>query len=507
MQFKKVALMIVVLLAILGVVAISSAQDGSPGAEGAPAVDGALSAADDDDPLAIGEDGPLAGDGSDGAAEGRAGEMEEPIDPAELEAPAATSGLVSTAFVFSPTAQMRLNNQVVNGNCDATFNLYNASSGGTLLGGPLNQVIAVSNGRFTTALDFGGGMMTGEERWVEMAVRCPSGSGSYTTITPRRYLTAVPYALGLRPGSRIEGNVNGTVLEVTNFGLTYQDRGIIGRSFSPDSGAGVIGIAGNTSGRSFGVAGIANSPASYGGYLYNNAVGGVGLWVRSGHQYTPDIVLAANGAEDDGLISSDPGQAWSDIVLSGRDKVMIVIGANRQNNGDSYFDVRHPTRGALIRVYPDGRTVTKVLQITGGSDLSEQFDVQAYGNRVRPAPGMVVCIDAANPGELVVCGSAYSTVVAGVISGAGGVQPGMIMGQDGTPANGEHPVALTGRVYVWADASRGAIQPGDLLTTSATPGHAMRVADRNRAQGAILGKAMTALDEGTGLVLVLVSLQ
>ena len=68
-------------------------------------------------------------------------------------------------------------------------------------------------------------------------------------------------------------------------------------------------------------------------------------------------------------------------------------------------------------------------------------------------------------------------------------------------------MALSGRVYVLADASGGAIKPGDLLTTSTTPGHAMRVTDHNKAQGAILGKAMSALNDGKGMVLVLVTLQ
>jgi len=72
---------------------------------------------------------------------------------------------------------------------------------------------------------------------------------------------------------------------------------------------------------------------------------------------------------------------------------------------------------------------------------------------------------------------------------------------------GNHNVALSGRVYVQADASKDPIKPGDLLTTANTPGHAMKVTDPARAQGAILGKAMTPLREGRGLVLVLVSLQ
>ena len=97
--------------------------------------------------------------------------------------------------------------------------------------------------------------------------------------------------------------------------------------------------------------------------------------------------------------------------------------------------------------------------------------------------------------------------MAGIVSGGGGVKPDMMTGQEGESANGTSPVALTGRVYCWADASKGPIEPGDLLTTSATPGHAMKVADHTKAQGAVIGKAMSGLAEGRGLVLVLVCLQ
>jgi hypothetical protein len=68
-------------------------------------------------------------------------------------------------------------------------------------------------------------------------------------------------------------------------------------------------------------------------------------------------------------------------------------------------------------------------------------------------------------------------------------------------------VALSGRVYVLADASGGPIRPGDLLTTSNSPGYAMKVSDYARAQGAVIGKAMSPLKEGKGMVLVLVTLQ
>jgi len=175
------------------------------------------------------------------------------------------------------------------------------------------------------------------------------------------------------------------------------------------------------------------------------------------------------------------------------------------------------TTAPAAKLHIVGTTRTGILQITGGADLSEQFEVRRVQNlgsaasqeQVEPGvePGMVVSIDSDNPGKLIVSTQAYNRRVAGIISGAGGLNPGMLMGQSGSEADGKHPVALTGRVYAWADASNGAIKPGDLLTTSKTPGHAMKVTNHAKAQGAIIGKAMTALKEGKGLVLVLVSLQ
>ncbi len=150
----------------------------------------------------------------------------------------------------------------------------------------------------------------------------------------------------------------------------------------------------------------------------------------------------------------------------------------------------------------DSRVVTDVLQINAGSDLSERFDI-----RGEVVPGYVVAIDPTTPGGLTVADRAYDTRVAGIVSGAGGVKPGMLMGQVGSIADGAHAVALTGRVWTWCDAGQHPIEAGDLLTTSATVGHAMKVTDPARAGGAMIGKAMTSLESGRGLVLVLVNLQ
>jgi hypothetical protein len=159
---------------------------------------------------------------------------------------------------------------------------------------------------------------------------------------------------------------------------------------------------------------------------------------------------------------------------------------------------------ADIALAVNGTARTQVLEITGGSDLAEPFEMSGT-EAIKP--GMVVAIDPEQPGRLRISDKAYDRTVAGIVSGANGINPGLTMKQEGSVADGSLPVSLTGRVYCWTDASYGPIEPGDLLTTSETPGHAMRVTHHKKAQGAIIGKAMTGLKHGQGLVLVLVSLQ
>lgn len=188
------------------------------------------------------------------------------------------------------------------------------------------------------------------------------------------------------------------------------------------------------------------------------------------------------------------------------------------NDGVTDFDARIILVGDRLlsiesNITVAGETKTKILDITGGSDLSEGFNVnepsdfESKGLHQAFQPGMIVCIDKEKPGELIMSNKAYDKAVAGIISGANGVQSGIMMKQDGSAADGNVPVALMGRVYCWADASYGSIEPGDLLTTSDSYGHAMKATDYAKAQGAIIGKAMSSLKEGKGLVLVLVTLQ
>ena len=216
---------------------------------------------------------------------------------------------------------------------------------------------------------------------------------------------------------------------------------------------------------------------------------------------TPEVKLEVHGGSDASLTGGGYAQFGA---VDGFNLLMDNNEIIARNDGSaSTLYLNAP--GGNVRVSGgSGRLITPVIEITGGSDLSEQFTVNGA---ITAEPGMVVCIDADRPGELIVSTQAYDRTVAGIISGAGGVNTGMLMGQRDSIANGAFPVALTGRVYVMCDATNGAIVPGDLLTTSDHAGHAMKASDSARTHGAVIGKAMTRLDEGRGLVLVLVNLQ
>ncbi len=332
----------------------------------------------------------------------------------------------------------------------------------------------------------------------------------------------------------VSSNVYGVKANITEYlgaaiagEATYSDtngiaNGVMGSTASP-GGAGVYGsgkkagvegvsstvdgsgVYGHHNSAGIGVQGKANSSSGYGGYFTNT--GGNALYASSTGSGRNNATLRVHNTQLNAGMAAYITNAGTYATMHAQNNGPGEVLWLARNDLEGEFIVAYNERsgGRVFTVDQDGWTKVSVLEITGGADLSEQFDVTSEGAVVEP--GMVVCIDAENPGKLVVADRPYDYTVAGVVSGAGGVKPGMLMGQQGTVADGQHPIALTGRVWTWCDSSNGAIKPGDLLTTSSVPGHAMKVTDRTRAQGAMIGKAMTSLSEGTGLVLVLVSLQ
>jgi hypothetical protein len=140
--------------------------------------------------------------------------------------------------------------------------------------------------------------------------------------------------------------------------------------------------------------------------------------------------------------------------------------------------------------------VTGDVTFSGG-DCAEEIDASAGVE-----PGNVVVID--GTGRLSRCCEAYDKRVVGVVSGAGTLKPAIILGKN-PDAESRALLAISGRVFCRVDADFGPIEIGDLLTSSSTPGHAMR-ADPERSVGRVIGKSLGRIESGRGLIPILVSL-
>jgi hypothetical protein len=132
--------------------------------------------------------------------------------------------------------------------------------------------------------------------------------------------------------------------------------------------------------------------------------------------------------------------------------------------------------------------------------------VQVKGAADHYAPGDLLVMDPSGERRLSKSQTPYSTLVAGIYS----TQPGAVASQhragEALPSN-EVPLAVVGIVPCKGSAENGPIEVGDLLVASATPGYAMKGTDRSKMLGAVVGKALEPLGEGTGALQVLVTLQ
>lgn len=210
-----------------------------------------------------------------------------------------------------------------------------------------------------------------------------------------------------------------------------------------------------------------------------------------------DLVLRGNVRTPGG------GNRAVDRICLDAEKANIWLGGNDADGDIVIFPKDATNRGAESNVneatiHLDGDAGDIKLM---GADCAEYFAV-AEPRAIDPGSVLV----AGKERSLELCNQAYDRRVVGVISGAGDLKPGIVLNKK-IGKGKSAPVALIGTVFCKVDAQYAAIEVGDLLTTSPTPGHAMKAVDSAKAFGAVLGKALDSLDSGQGLLPVLVTLR
>lgn len=275
--------------------------------------------------------------------------------------------------------------------------------------------------------------------------------------------------------------------------------GVYGKSESTTGGAGVMGEGDPSPGvigkstKWIGVygetAGIENGPAGVWGEHK-----GAGIGVKAVSQ--DGFGLAAYSTGNEALHAETHSPATAAVA---------AYNLNPDGTGAAIFARKAGGKGHAG--FFDGPVwVTGDLGVAGditlaNADCAEDFDI-AEVNAVEPGVVMVL----AENDALRMSQQPYDKRVAGVVSGAGEYKPALVLDKR-LSSSARQPIALLGKVFCKVDASHGPIEIGDLLTTSDTPGHAMKAADPSRAFGAVIGKALRPLADGQGLIPILIALQ
>jgi hypothetical protein len=294
--------------------------------------------------------------------------------------------------------------------------------------------------------------------------------------------------------------------------------GVFGSNDSPNAPSG--GGAGGA-----GVFGLSNSPGGAGVFGANNGAKGVGVQgngpeagvsgfsdhgagVRGHSNHATGIEGFAHVADQSAVFGLNDATGLVPDGLN-RPAGNGVWGHTKVEKGSGVFGSVEPGLGQAAGVTGVGPTAGRFfgnVEVTGdvklsGGDCAEDFTVED----VDPVePGTVMVIGEA--GILQPSRHAYDKHVAGVVSGAGDLKPGIVLDNQQSQLH-RKPIALLGKVYCKVDASHGAVEVGDLLTTAPTVGHAMKASDALRAFGAVIGKALRPLRTGQGIIPILIALQ
>jgi formylglycine-generating enzyme required for sulfatase activity len=159
---------------------------------------------------------------------------------------------------FSYQGRLLESGAPANGRFDLRFELFGGETGGSPSAEALTAAnVAISNGLFTTILDFGTNVFAGTRTWLEISVRPGGSPASFVTLSPRQLLTPAPYSVYTLKAESLAGPVPDSQLS-TNVARLDANQTFLGAvTFSGPVGVGTsnapahLEVRGNVQAESF----------------------------------------------------------------------------------------------------------------------------------------------------------------------------------------------------------------------------------------------------------------
>ncbi|MCK4891114.1 MAG: hypothetical protein KAS78_00450, partial [Candidatus Pacebacteria bacterium] len=157
--------------------------------------------------------------------------------------------------------------------------------------------------------------------------------------------------------------------------------------------------------------------------------------------------------------------------------------SNTFNKGDTY-DIISPASVDLGSQTNPFRDVYARKFFGTQKDIAEIYKIRSIEDGRSPEAGDVVVPDPDNPGGMILSTEPYQSTTSGIIS----TDPSFLLG--GMEDSSQKAVALAGQVPVKVSLENGEISVGDFLTSSSTPGIAMKAIGAGR----VIGMALEPFD-------------
>jgi hypothetical protein len=309
----------------------------------------------------------------------------------------------TTAFTYQ--GRLNVNGSPANGLYDLRFTVCDALTNGNIIAGPLtNSATGVTNGLFAVALDFGSGVFTGPDRWLQLDVRT-NGNGVFTNLSPRQPITPVPYALYSQKSSGSNQTLTGSGITLGSGGTSW-DIGVANNALTFSYGDPLVTLTNTPDGS----LGVPNNITAGGNITTDGGlqIGGTSWNVNVGTGTGPAsyslpncLIFSANGVPCLDVVDM-PGNGNGPAVWAPNQLGAMEVNCGGMNVNDSSWNsvVSIDSDSGIVVSDADGNTLAQIdsqgnlyatrnLAVIGDGEVGGPYGNPLYGNITANGDGQI----------------------------------------------------------------------------------------------------------------------